>query len=319
MQKSYARRLILLAGAIIVLIAAYTGIWFYSSARVEAAAAEVIGNAQSRGIDLDCSNREAWGYPFRIGLICDEVRYDNEAHGFGLTAGELRTAAQIYQPALMLGELAGPALFQFPGVAPIRIDWQTLRSSVRLADPLPERISLEAVEPAGAAGPDPVFSAAKVQAHMRPDNADLDIAATIKSLQLHMLRDEGLPPFDAFLDASLADGTAWFGDPAASLRGRSATVRHAHLDLGDAGKASASGTIAVKADGLAEGELTLQFEQAKSLGLILANIFPESGALIQEMAQNLAFFGDNAEIPVRLEAGRVFVGPFEVGAVPALP
>src|SRR5690606_5741096 len=88
-QKSYSRRLILLAGAIIVLIAAYTGIWFYSSGRIEAATAGVIADAQRQGLDLACGNREPWGYPFRIGFTCDEIRYDNEAREFGFSAGEL--------------------------------------------------------------------------------------------------------------------------------------------------------------------------------------------------------------------------------------
>lgn len=313
------RRIVLLAAAIGMAIMAYSAIWYHSANRVEAGAGQLIAQAEGQGIRLDCSNREVWGYPFRIGLLCESVRYENVPNAFSFSAGEMRSAAQIYQPSLVVGELSGKGEFAMAGVEDIALDWEHMRASVRLADPLPERISLEAREMEGALLTTPLFTATNVQAHMRPSGADLDVAATIKALWLHMLLDEGLPAFDVFIDATIGKGVDWLRNPVGSLRGRNADLRHVHFDLGEEGKAVAMGSIAVRPDGLMDAEMTLQFEDARSLGRILANIFPESSEIIRAAADNLAFFGDNAEIPLRIETGRVFVGPFEIGALTPLP
>lgn len=313
------RKLAILAALLVIVVVAYSVFWFLSSGKVTAEAARLIRQAQAEGVEVDCTDRVIWGYPFRMGILCNSVLYDHAEGDFRFTAGEMRSAAQIYQPRLVVAELASPAGLDLPQVDEVTLDWELMRSSIRLGEDMPERVSIESRQIAGALHGSPLFAAANVEGHMRPNGRDLDVAVTIKGLRLHLLLDEGLPDFDVFIDAAVSEGIAWLEKPESTLRGRSATFRHVHFDLGEKGKAVARGDFAVRADGRIDADLTLQFEDARSLGIILANIFPESTAEIRSTADSVAFFGDNAEIPLRIEDGRVSVGPFALGELMPLP
>ena len=57
----------------------------------------------------ECVNLTARGFPFRIGLFCDRVAFEQPSAAMTLSAGAFRSAGQIYDPMRLVAELDGPA------------------------------------------------------------------------------------------------------------------------------------------------------------------------------------------------------------------
>src|SRR5690606_33335986 len=125
----------------------------------------------------------------------------------------LRTAAQFYNPAFLVGELDGEARVAAPGLGNLTLDWEGLRASLRYAKPYPERISIEArqIEGAHEAGSAPLFRADRAELHIRGAGSSLDAAANLAAMRVDpgITGGVALPPVDAAADLTLEDGVAW--------------------------------------------------------------------------------------------------------------
>ena len=95
--RSYSRRFAWLAAAIVVVVAAYTGAWFYAAGMIETRIGEAM---QASGGDAvpRCERPSARGYPFRIGVFCDAVAFEDARGEISVRAGAFRSAAQVYDP-----------------------------------------------------------------------------------------------------------------------------------------------------------------------------------------------------------------------------
>ena len=149
-------------------------------------------------------------------LSCDSLGYEDAGRNIVATAGSLSTAAQVYQPMRVVAELDGPLRAALPGLPQLWLDWDNLRASARLARPLPQILSVEAGGFAGQTDPDegdPVmlFSAEKVEGHLRPKGADLDAAGSFAGLEIDAAAVGGrtVPVFNGSGDARLANGVAF--------------------------------------------------------------------------------------------------------------
>ncbi|MCO0638067.1 DUF2125 domain-containing protein, partial [Lutimaribacter sp. EGI FJ00014] len=125
----FARRMFLLAAAIAVAVLTYTATWFYLARALEQRTAETVATLNGNGVRAFCEEPEAKGYPFRIGLFCRSVFYENRKGGISVRAGALRSAAQVYQPFRVVGELDGPATIRLPFAAALEARWENLRAS----------------------------------------------------------------------------------------------------------------------------------------------------------------------------------------------
>lgn len=313
----------MLAFAIAAAIVAYSVGWYHAAGRVADESDRVIAAAAREGARIECAGREVRGYPFRLGLHCDSIEIENARRGYSFRAGTFRSAAQIYQPAFLIGEMDGTALLEVPAMPPARLDWENLRASVRWARPVPERISIEihAFRASARDGGVPLLDAERSEVHMRPNGEALDLAVRVAQLQLPAYPPHGNPPppLDGDLDVTIDNGVARVLDLDGSLRGHSGTIRRFHLASGGRGAITARGTFRVGDDGLADAELTVTVTDPRGIGDLLAAIFPQKADEILGVASNLGFFGDAPEFPLTLKEGKVFVGPFEVGEVPPLP
>ena len=140
---NYGRRILWLAAFVVILFGGYSAGWFYLADQLVTRAKAMIAAATRDGVTVECANPIAHGFPFRLGVYCDRVAYANAAEAMGMTAGNLRTAGQIYDPMCFVADLDGPAMVATPRNGSLKIDWEKLRASVRWARPLPERVSVE--------------------------------------------------------------------------------------------------------------------------------------------------------------------------------
>ncbi len=83
-----------------------------------------------RGQRFDCADQLTGGFPFRISFNCSSVSYFNERTGIAFSAGEMRSAAQAYQPGKAVIELESPARVVAPDGQSFQSEWASLRSSI---------------------------------------------------------------------------------------------------------------------------------------------------------------------------------------------
>lgn len=321
-RPNYSRRFMGFAAAIVVAIAAYTGAWYYGAnlvlERVQAQIASINGN----GRRANCENPEARGYPFRIGVFCRSVMYEDARGGIGFRAREFRSAAQVYAPRRPMLELDGPAALEVPGLPALDLTWASLRASARIATPLPERVSVEAKDLAvrldepGDASP-LLWQAGLFELHVRPAGSDLDIAARFSGLSIDpALTVAALPKLNGLVDAQLADGTSFeAGGP--GLRNRAGMLRDATVSI-DGGTAGAtfSGPFSIDDAGLIDAELQMTLRDPAALSAVLGDLFPEARQEIELSLSGVAAMGNAPSLPLLIRKSEVRLGFFVLGFIP---
>lgn len=318
---NYGRRILWLGAGIVAVLALYTVGWFWLADRLEREASAALESLGDRGIEARCENPKARGYPFRLGLFCDSIAFDQPSEQVSLSAGAFRSTGQIYNPSRLVAELDGPAQVSLPGAGPVALDWASLRASTRLAHPLPERVSLQGsalkVSPAGG---EQVASAETFEAHMRPNEADLDVALSFAGLTLapKIIKGRTVPPLSGEADVSVTDGVRLLDEGAHGLRGKAGRVRDLTLTVGDAGSLTVSGPISVDDAGLIDADLEVSLHDPRALARALAEAFPEVRREIEQGSAGLSFLGKNPRLPLKIVKSSATLGFIPLGRIPPL-
>lgn len=318
--RSYSWRFFWLAAAIAAVVAAYTAGWHYAAALLVQQVNTAVANVNSDGRRAFCENAEARGFPFRIGVFCRSVMYEDARAGVRFNAGAFRSAAQVYRPWLVIGELDGPARLEAPGLKALDIGWESLRSSVRLASPEPERISVEGSgltvsrhdEPDDASPP--LASARTAELHMRPAETGHDVAARFSDLAFAAgsTGAASLPPLSGLIDMTV---TGW--DP--HLRGSEFSIRTLSVSLGETtAGATISGPLSIGEDGLIDADLRITLREPSVLAGMLGDMFPENRREIALGLRGVAAMGETPTVPLRIVDGKVSLGFFVLGSIPPL-
>ena len=79
-----------------------------------------------------CANTSFGGYPFRIEVTCTEPAVDDRGTGQSIRARNIAAVAQVWDPTLVIGEIAGPMTVAPLGGSPTAIiDWTLAQGSLR--------------------------------------------------------------------------------------------------------------------------------------------------------------------------------------------
>ncbi|MEQ1953692.1 DUF2125 domain-containing protein [Mesorhizobium yinganensis] len=316
----YGRRIVWLGVCILIVIAGYTAGWFWLAGRIEGETRTALAKMQERGIKAECANLAVRGYPFRIGLYCDRVAFAQPAQAVSAAAGAFRSAGQIYDPMRLVAELDSPATVTVPDGGQIAFDWQTLRASTRLTQTLPESVSLEGTQlKVGANGRPQLVSAETFEAHMRPNEADVDLAASFAGLVFDpsVVGDRTVPPLTGEADLSVKDGLKLLAENRAdNLRGQSGIVRKLTLQLGEKGALILSGPYSIDQDGLIDADFKVSISDPKALAVSLAQVFPEQENKIKQGFAGLAFLGSKPSLPLKITKGKATLGFIPLGGIP---
>lgn len=316
----YGRRILWLGVFIVVVIACYTAGWFWLAGKIEGETRTALAKMEERGMKAECANLAVRGYPFRIGLYCDRVAFAQPAQEVSAAAGAFRSAGQIYDPMRLVAELDSPATVSVPNGGQIAFDWLTLRASTRLTQTLPERVSLEGTQlRVGANGRPQLVSAETFEAHMRPNEADVDLAASFGGLVFDpsVIGDRTVPPLTGEADLSVKDGLKLLAENRArNLRGQSGVVRKLTLQLGEKGALILSGPYSIDQDGLIDADFKVSISDPKALAVSLAEVFPEQESKIKQGFAGLAFLGSKPSLPLRITKGKATLGFIPLGGIP---
>lgn len=333
-QKNPGRaRVYALAAAIVLLAGLWTGGWYWGAAELDARFAAFSAELARRGGTLSCQNREVRGYPFRIGVFCDRFAF-GEPRGSSVDAGALRTAAQLYAPGRIVGELEGPVEITTPARQRYGLTFATAILSGRVGLGGPQSASLALANPAllaGGADGAAAGEAKEVQIHVRrnPDQpADLDLAATGQSVKL---AQADLPVFTLSGDLAFT-GLADAIEPGFSLvdhakeNGLAGTIRSLSVVPEAGGRMELSGDFRAGPDGLLDGDFAVAAENFPALAIFLAGLFPENADEIRAAAGLLAGFsqpeagkeGKGNRLRLAVSRGRIQLGFLKIGEIAPL-
>ncbi|SDO80743.1 DUF2125 domain-containing protein [Phyllobacterium sp. OV277] len=333
-DKSYnaGRRIRFLAAGIVIVGLLYTGGWYYLANMLETRVATNIAGLQAKGINAACENAGASGYPFRLGLNCSSVSWVDQAKNVSVHTGAFRSAAQIYAPFHIVSEVDSPASVSVPGMAPLDLNWDNLKSSVRLDKPIPRRLSVEGRNvvinqhnPAGAATP--LATLKDGQVHFRAIEPVMDIALSFSSLKIadNTVYDKPLPELTGAADIQLANGFALIGKPERDLsvlRGQSGMLRRVDLALPDGSGIAISGPFSVADDGRISGDFKITMRNPESVASTVKSVLPGQEKIISSVVQAMAFVPKDASgaptLPVTVKNGKMSVGFISIGRLPSL-
>ena len=317
---------------VIVLAAGLTGAWYYLAGQLDMRVAQTIEAEKQHGVDIGCPGRTVFGYPFRLGLRCNALTIDALQDGFRASAGQLRSAAQIYRPNRVVAELDGPLIVDAQAVAPLDIRWKLLQASGTFWTQGLDHFALVAdqpvialAQPAGAR--QPVAKATHIETHARRRGADLDLAWLSRGGRVVAPGAPDLPPADTSADLTIAGAAGWLQGrvdaetPREALAGRKVTMRSVRIDMGDAG-AELSGTLAFDTAGTATGDLELAVTDPRQVAKLIGEAAPQVRSVADTVAQAVNFIGrrqgGRTVISLNLTQGALSAGMIPLGRIPPL-
>jgi hypothetical protein len=329
-RSPIARKFLWLTAGVVLVGGLYSAGWFLAADQIEKRLTAYLTERQATGLGGECTDMEVRGFPFRIGLFCNEVRLDDTRRGASASFGALRSAAQVYQPGRAVIELDGPAEIRVsPGVT-VSADWTLLHASLAATFSGIDRTSLAYDNLTGTArspltGKGLGFGASHGEIHLRQNGDDLDAALSIDKLDLRPDQEPSIaPPADIAMDLTVAGKAEWLQAGAFSpqmLRGASGELRQLMLDAGSGMTAKLSGPFSVNDQGLISGEFSLTITNIDSWRENLVKIAPDETDLVNNIANMLnALAGGRNEATVKLNVrdGTAFLAFIPVGLLPAL-
>jgi hypothetical protein len=163
----------------------WSGFWYWSTDAAEATMTAWRVREAEAGRIYNCATTEFGGYPFRIEINCAEPSVDDSRTALSVHAHNLITVAQVWDPTLVIGEIAAPLVVGPLGGAPTAtMDWTLAQASLRGMPGAPQRLSIVVDNPRLAATPSsgPLAAADHMELHGRfaaesaPGHPVLDLA-----------------------------------------------------------------------------------------------------------------------------------------------
>ncbi|MBN9673259.1 DUF2125 domain-containing protein [Roseibium aggregatum] len=289
-QKRSNRRYILLLSAVVIVVAGWSGAWFYGRSVLADQLDLQMGRMARNGLTLACSGLEIGGYPFRYEVACEEMRSEDRRGTQG-SLGALNAVALVYNPWHVIFEARSPAAVSVPlsGLSG-DLTWDTARASMKFS-----QASLGAMD-AVVRNPEATFenpllggliSADKAEFHLRqmPDRP----GALEGYLSLDALALQSVPELRDTLDiksqARIAGGAALVAgaDLATVVKANDGTLP-VELVLFqvmlDQSRVAARGDLVVNGDGTLSGKLDLAIGNATALLKTLKPLLPPQDSTV---------------------------------------
>jgi hypothetical protein len=270
-RRRTGRRFTILLFVLLALAAGWTGLWKYAAGRAAEQSAKWRAHEAAHGRIFACADEDIAGFPFRIEVTCRSARaeFRDFAPAMAVELPRVLTAAQIYQPNLLISEFDGP-LRGGPAGKPAEFEarWSRGQASVTGILSTPDRVSLvfddpRAVRFAGG-GSEDIFSARHLELHGRPFAGEgkpgIEAGLRLKQALFPLWRATAAQPIDAVADTVLHGVTDFTPKPVEmrlkelQAAGGSIEIKQARVVQGDV-LAVGSGALKFNAAGRLDGEL----------------------------------------------------------------
>jgi hypothetical protein len=310
--------------------------WYWAAQKLDRAALQYSEALQSQGKVLKCEGQRVVGYPFRLGIFCDDLIYGDPVSGTTIHTGAIRSAAQLYNPGHLVGEADSPFDLTLPGLAPLTLDWANLQASSKIGTNGLQRVSVVSDKLdilANDAGMRSLLaSISHLETHIRPgkDEGSLELALSAKDWQINDGGSGTIEPVRVQLGGVIDGllGALQNGIDVAGLvrvNGANGRISMFELETGTGGLVRMSGPISVDRGGRVSGELSIDVIDPEKLVNYAWKVFPPAGDALANVNEYLQAFansnGGKVEIrdfKVILKDGEVFAGFFKIGEIPRL-
>jgi len=328
--------------ALATIVVAWTVAWYLAARQADSIITAWIEREARAGRIYTCGARQAGGFPFRIEIRCTDPAVELTATDppLVLKAKELVGVAQIYEPTVIVAEIAGPLSIAESGQsAAWRADWRLAQASLRGIARIPQRLSVVLddvrLEQTGAGAAEPWAAASHLEFHLKHDPEQergqpvLDVAIQVGGATL----PNGLPlsgkPLDGEVSAILR-GISDFRPKPMPVRlkewqaaGGRLQVSKLRLQQGDA-VAVAAGEIGLSAAGRPDGAFDITISGFDRLVQDLLGGRP--GGVRLGLIAGISLLGKPAEIDgkravamaLRLNDGAMSLGPIPLGKLAPL-
>jgi hypothetical protein len=324
------RLLIILVLICFVIAGAWTAGWFMLADWAGRNVSTVLARLEERGLSVTCSNQSVSGFPFALRIGCGPTSVSERSSGSAANLPGVTGGGSIFAPTTATISLASPVQVRSPLLAePADFRWEAADIDIGMTLSGPRDIGFDTTDlEAKVAIPDlpgAVVAARSAEGRLSPaEDGGTDAAVTFSGLAV-TADGSAFPPVDGRAAASLSV------PPRALLAGRaglrpplSAEDLDVLLSSGEA-RLQALGNLAVDAEGVLDGTVTLRIAGANDLPAFIAALPPEHQQLGNAIAGAMFAFGTPttlegqpaSELLVKIQRGRAQVGPVEV-AVPRL-
>jgi hypothetical protein len=326
--------------ALVALGAGWSAFWYFAARNAEAFIGAWIEQEASLGRVYRCASRTVGGFPFRIEVRCSDpvMELNTMQPPRTVKAKDLVGLAQVYQPNLVIAEIAGPVSIAESGSpASLQAEWRLAQASLAGRRRSPERLSvvLESVrlDQVEGSATETLGSADHLELHLRrspgpaQDKPAVDFAVLVTGAVASRGPLSGRP-VDLDTTGLLRGLTDLQPKPfAARLRewqmaGGRLELTKLRIRQGEA-VAVAAGDIGLSAAGRPDGAFNITMTGFDRLVRELAG---GGGGLQLGVLAGLAFLGRPAEIdgrravslPLRFNDGAAYLGPIPLGKVDPL-
>ena len=312
--------------------------WNYLAEKLESGLNKQIKRLAVQGKALKCDNQRIEGFPFRVGLFCDQILFEEPSKGITFKAGKIRSAAQFYQPGFIVAEIDSPAQISLPNIGAINLQWNLAQSSSRISLGGIKRVSLNLeniVARKTENNPQriPDVNLSSLGLHIRAagddiDSADAEVAIDLKNIKIKNPAEPIFPTlhFNADgvisgLNHVLKKGMVierWIRE-----EGLKILLHKLEIVLAEGGTVSASGPLRVNQSGLVSGKLEVKVIGINNFVRIFATHIPnldENAKLIQAASVLFSQGAKNKKLQLQLDIrnGKISVGFIQLGAIPPL-
>ena len=332
------RRIVYVFLALVVLIAGSIFGWDYLAEKLETGLNRQVKKLAIRGKSLKCNNQRIEGFPFRVGLFCDEISFEEPSKGIMFKAGKLRSAAQFYQPGFMVGEVDSPAQLSLPNTGRIDLQWKLAQTSSRISLAGVKRVSLNLENLVARRTqnnvqniPDVYLSSLGLHIRAAGEDiasADAEVAIDLKNIQIKNLPEQLFPTAHFSADGVITgmnqalktgeDIEQWIRE-----KGLKIQFHKLEFALADGGIFSASGPVRVNQSGLVSGKLDAKVVGIDNFVRVLSNYIPnldENAELIQAASVLFSQGSKNKTLRLQLDIrnSNISMGFIQLGVIPPL-
>lgn len=320
-KSIHTRRVLWLSFVVVAIGLIYTGVWFYSARLLDERVQTTLARLNGDGVRANCEEPSVHGYPFRLGVQCHSVFYEDVKEGVSFRAGAIETAAAIYDPKHVVMSVESPATVFLPFIAPVDLRWDTLSVSAQLASPFPLRVSTAGTNIKILPDENDNNSVATISAatlHARQVEQDVEVAATFNDLQIVADAVANLPLLEGRALIIATDGVAMLVERNLNLRGRKGEIEELVIGVtGQKASISLNGPVEFDSNGFLTARLTFKTEDPVGTAKILADIFPEVANHIRSATGMLTALG-NAPLEISIVRGDAFIGFIPLGKIPPI-
>ncbi len=321
------KRIIYLAIAVLVVVLAWSSVWFFVANEAKKA---IIALADADGLSqprLSCAALNISGFPFHFDVDCANAELTSG--DLVVTANGLRASMQVYQPSHVLAWARGPVTLtdSFTG-SKSALDWTNLQASLRLDNWRIARLSLvgeDLVWNDTLQGQNLIASSSKLEFHLLDIPEQHDAAAGIAALAMVLEAkavkapgftiDDGVISLQAEL-SGIPDDVRSFGAPdilrlIQKAGGKLRIVTISASDV-DSSQFDAVGELSLNPQGMLEGQADVSSK----------GVAERIGPLIVEPFRTLVLGNPDANGAYRQKLsarnGTIYSGLVPAGSIPPL-